>query len=67
MGRTKQRSQYISSLIYKECRKTETVEAKNVMEKMTGNEGRGKAKSDLCHAMDQNLNPEGILGHTQGF
>lgn len=42
-------------------------EAKNVVEKMAGDEGRDKAKSDLCHAMDQNLNPEGTLGHTQEF
>lgn len=31
------------------------VKAENLGEKMAGNEGRGKAKSDLCHAMDSEL------------
>lgn len=33
----------------------EMVEAKKVVEKMAGNEGRGKASSDLCHAVDSEL------------
>lgn len=47
MSLTEQRTQYIQSTD-RECETVEVVEAKNVVEKMAGNEGRGKVNSDLC-------------------
>ena len=47
MSLTEQRTQYIESTD-RECETVEMVEAKNVVEKMAGNEGRAKVNSDLC-------------------
>lgn len=38
--------------MYKESKEMEMVEAKDVGEKRAGNEGGGKANSDLCCARD---------------
>ena len=54
MSLTEQRSEYIESTD-RECKTVDMVEARNVVEKMAGNEGRGKVNSDFCRAMDSEL------------
>lgn len=60
MGVTKQRPQYTGH-IYKECKKAEMAEAKNVVEI------KSEARQQRFVLWILNLNPEGSVGHTQGF